>query len=169
MVLTKNQALAILGLNPKNNISRQKVMSAYRAQALVHHPNKGGKRENFEKASNAKNTLLNYLRQPRYSPPPPPVYVNMSVYQNFANRKNYKSWNNLKTKLGRPLKNNNINPYKNLQQQHIRSLIQYYTALNKKNTIDMLNYLYWSAFHEHRRNKKTGTIRVQGRHAIQKL
>jgi hypothetical protein len=168
MGLTTKNALAILGLNA-SRINKTSVMSAYRAQALKHHPNKGGKRENFEKASNAKNTLLNYLRQPRYSPPPPPVYVNKSVYKNFANRKNYASWNKIKTKLGRPLKNNNISPYKNLQQQHIRSLIEYYTALNKKNTNDRLNYLYWSAFHEHRRNKKTGTIHVPRRHAIQKL
>lgn len=168
MVLTKNQALAILGLNPKNNISRQKVMSAYRTQALVHHPNKGGKRENFEKASNAKNTLLNYLSKPRYSPPPPPVYVNKSVYKNFANRKNYASWNAIKTKLGRPLKNNNINPHNNAMQV-VRHMVEYYTALNNKKNNDMLNYFYWVAFREHRRNKNTGTIRIPRRHAKQRL
>jgi hypothetical protein len=169
MVLTTREALVILGLKNASRINSQKVMSAYRAQARIHHPNKGGKREKFQNVSNAKNTLLKYIEKHTvYSPPPPPVYVNKSVYKNFANRKNYASWNKLKTKLGRPLKNNNINPYNN-GTQALRNVIEFYTLLNKKNTnAKRLNYFYWVAFHEHRRNKN-GTIILPRRHAKQKL
>ena len=166
MGLTAKNALTILGLNARR-INKTSVMRAYRAQALKHHPNKGGKRENFQKASNAKNVLLNYIEKHTvYSPPPPPVYLNKSVYKNFANRKNYASWNKIKTKLGRPLKINNVN-YRNNETQVIRHMVEYYTALNNKKNNDMLNYLYWVAFHEHRRNKNE--IIVPRRHAKQKL
>ena len=180
MVLTTREALVILGLKNASRINSQKVMSVYRAQARIHHPNKGGKREKFQNVSNAKNTLLKYIEKHTvYSPPPPPVYLNKSVYKNFANQKNYASWNKLKTKLGRPLKNNNINPNNNKEQQAhqaLRHIIAYYTALNnKKNEAmlnkkneDMLNYLYYSAFRENRR-KKNGSLVVPRRYAKQKL
>jgi hypothetical protein len=176
LLLTTREALVILGLKNASRINRQKVISAYRTQALKHHPNKGGNREKFQNVSNAKNTLLKYIENHTvYSPPPPPVYVNKSVYKNFANRKNYASWNKLKTKLGRPLKNNNINPYNN-EQQVLRRIIAYYTALNnKKNEAmltkkneDMLNYLYHSAFLEYRR-KKNGSLVFPRRSSKQKL
>jgi hypothetical protein len=176
MGLTVKNAMKILGLNA-SRINKQKVISAYRTQALVHHPNKGGNREKFQNVSNAKNTLLNYIQKyTMYSPPPPPVYVNKSVYKNFANRKNYASWNKIKTKLGRPLKNNNINPYNNNDAWVIRRMIEYYTALNNKKNEAMLNkknearlnYLYHSAFHEHRRNKN-GSLVFPRRSATQKL
>jgi len=161
--------MEILGLKNASRINKTSVIRAFRAQSLVHHPNKGGTDKNFQNLSNAKNTLLNYITM--YSPPPPPVYLNKSVYKNFANQKNYASWNKLKTKLGRPLKNNNINPNNNKEQQAhqaLRHIIAYYTALNNKKNEDMLNYLYYSAFRENRR-KKNGSLVVPRRYAKQKL
>ena len=160
MVVTVNQALRVLGLNMRN-LTNEKIKRAYRVSVLKHHPDKGGNASTFRNVSNAKNLLLEYIQY--YAPPR--VHINKSVYKNFANKQNYKSWNNIKTKLGRPLTNNNINPSNN-GAQALRNVIEFYTALNKKNTIDRLNYFYWVAFRNHRRNKKTGKILVQSRHKI---
>jgi hypothetical protein len=160
MVLTVKQALRVLGLNLRN-LTNEKIKKAYRVSALKHHPNKGGNASTFRTVSNAKNLLLEYIQY--Y--PPPRVHINKSVYKNFANKQNYKSWNNIKKVLGRPLKNNNINPSNN-GVQSLRNVIEFYTALNKKNTNDRLNYFYWVAFRNHRRNKKTKEILVPSRHKI---
>jgi hypothetical protein len=55
------ESFAVLGLN--ENANAEEVKIAYKALALKHHPDKGGKQEDFIRITEAKNKVLAYLQK----------------------------------------------------------------------------------------------------------
>lgn len=54
--------IEFLGLNKDDELTENIVKKAYRKLSMVHHPDQGGKKEDFIKLEKAKNTVLCYLK-----------------------------------------------------------------------------------------------------------
>lgn len=160
-----NNHWKILGLPANRTTTANAVKRRVKNLSLkgnYRHPNKGGTVAGFQKLQKAQNQALHNIANGVFRAPH--AYLNKNMYKKFANNKNYVSWLLVKKKLGRPLRNNNINPNNNTEQK-LRNIIGFYTALNNKKSNAALNYLYSLAFNETRR-RPNGSIRYEHHHGI---